>query len=213
MLADEATERVMTIGVRRRLNRIAVAILPMALWCASLAADTNEGLLAFDQGDFLAAIELLGPEAQRGDPDAQFALGVIYLNGLGVDPDPERAGRSFRLSAEQGLISAQLELAKLYREGIGVPQDFAEMTLWYGKAALSGDVGAQLFLADAYAYGIGIERDAVRAYAWYSIAELYWGDMIAAAKTSVGQDLDDDQIAKAKSLAAELEAQLTELEQ
>ncbi|WP_455218154.1 SPOR domain-containing protein [Kaarinaea lacus] len=39
---------------------------------------------AFNQKNFPEAASLLAPLAQQGDPDAQYALGYLYHNGLGV---------------------------------------------------------------------------------------------------------------------------------
>ena len=47
----------------------------------------EQAVRAYAQGDYKKAHELFLPLAQRGDPDAQFHLGLMYDNGLGVKQD------------------------------------------------------------------------------------------------------------------------------
>ena len=45
--------------------------------------------------------------ASRGDPEAAYSLGWIYLNGRGVAPDPERAATWLRQAAKGGIRHAR----------------------------------------------------------------------------------------------------------
>jgi TPR repeat protein len=47
-------------------------------------------------------IQDLENNAQKGDADAQFNLGVIYYNGQGVPQDDQKAYQWFSLAATQG---------------------------------------------------------------------------------------------------------------
>jgi hypothetical protein len=47
-------------------------------------------------------VRLVRPLAEQGDANAQYNLGVIYDNGLGVPQDKVRAHMWFSLSAAQG---------------------------------------------------------------------------------------------------------------
>ncbi len=115
------------------------------------SADLAAGFERFERGDYTAAQREFQPLAENGDPRAQYALGIMYLNGY-LDPTPpDAAVKWLRSAAERGYIQAQTELARMYRTGDGVPQNFTEMAIWYERAAGQGDVGAQLFLADSYA--------------------------------------------------------------
>ena len=81
--------------------------------------------------------------AEGGEAHAQFRLGALYDNGLGVPQDDAEAVRWYRLAAEQGDARAQLSLGDLYYYGLGVPQDYAEAARWYRLAAEQGDASAQ----------------------------------------------------------------------
>ena len=53
------------------------------------------------KGDAKALAELRG-RAEKGEADAQFNLGFMYANGLGVTKDEVEAVKWYRKSADQG---------------------------------------------------------------------------------------------------------------
>lgn len=82
--------------------------------------------------------------AQRGDPEAEFALGQAYDTGQGVPRDPKKAFEYYRRSAEHGHAKAQNNLASLYATGAGgVEKNNAEARKWLRKAAQQGAALAQ----------------------------------------------------------------------
>src|SRR5579859_4134923 len=60
---------------------------------------------------FDKAIRLLGAAVNSGNPDAQYLLGLMYLNGVGTVSDPERAKTLLRSAAEHGQGAAAYVLA------------------------------------------------------------------------------------------------------
>jgi TPR repeat protein len=167
------------------------------------AATVADGLSAFERGQFEAAAKEFEAPAQAGDPQAQYLLGIMYLNEYVPPPAPDAAVKLIRSAADQGYRDAQTELARMYRSGDGVQADPAEMTRWYQRAAEQGDVGAQLLLADTYAYGQGVDRDLVQAYMWYEIAIQYWGPLAVRARDAIGAQMTADQIAQAVNRAGD----------
>jgi len=87
-------------------------------------------------------------EAEQGDVDAQYSLGVRYHEGQGVNQDCAQAAYWWRRAAEQGYANAQYALGFLYRYGQGVTQDYDQATQWYRKAAEQGDEDADDALTD-----------------------------------------------------------------
>ena len=81
---------------------------------------------AFEREDYETAYKLILPLAEQGDAYAQFNLGLMYGNGLGVPQDYKEAEKWYRLSAEQGHPEAQYNLGQMYRRGQGVQQDYKE---------------------------------------------------------------------------------------
>src|SRR5260370_7946641 len=60
-------------------------------------------------------IKALMNKANSGDPEAQFGLGVVYQQGLGVDKSEYEAMRWYRFAANSGPTEAQNNLAYLYK--------------------------------------------------------------------------------------------------
>jgi len=124
------------------------------------------------------AIDEYRKAAERGDAMAQFNLGNMYLEGIGVPQNDKLAADWFRKAAEQGYAPAQNNLGALYMEGRNVPQDYKQAVDWFRKAAEQGDAGAQTNLGALYANGVGVAKDEKQAAALYRrVAEQ--GDLIA----------------------------------
>lgn len=68
--------------------------------------------------------------AYKGDPEAQYQLGMIYMRGDGVNVDAKSAVEWFKRSAEQGHRAAQLALADCYTYGWGVEVDETQAEYW-----------------------------------------------------------------------------------
>ena len=77
--------------------------------------------------------------AEQGDASAQFKLGLLYKEGLGVPQDDAEAVNWYRKAAEQGHADAQFNLGVKYAGGRGVPEDYAMAYAWFNVAAASGD--------------------------------------------------------------------------
>jgi len=110
--------------------------------------------------------------ADQGDADAQYHLGVMYANGLGVLQDQAEAARWYRLAADQGHVIAQYALGGMYIYfDDGVPQDYAEAVRLIRLAANQGHRNSQLTLGSLYQRGAGVLQDYVRAHMWANLLE------------------------------------------
>jgi uncharacterized protein len=110
---------------------------------ATDAGSLEAGLAAEERGDWKAALLLLEPLAEQGNPRAQDRLGYMYDFGEGVPHDDAQVVKWYRRAAEQGNADAQYRLAYMYDNGEGVPHDDAEAMKWYRKAAEQGNADAQ----------------------------------------------------------------------
>ena len=81
--------------------------------------------------------------AEQGDAKAQYNLGVMYYNGIGVTQDFSKALEWFHRAAEQGFADAQSDLGYMYSNGKGVIQDFSKALEWFHRAAEQGYAKAQ----------------------------------------------------------------------
>ena len=68
------------------------------------------GGAAYDRGDYATALKEFRPLAEQGNADAQFNLGFMYENGLGVPQDYAEAVKWYRNAAEQGYAQGQANL-------------------------------------------------------------------------------------------------------
>ena len=169
---------------------------------SALGDDLVAGKSAWSQGDYAGAIKKLLPLADKGNPEAQFAVGRMYSWGHGVKKNNVEAVFWFRMASRQGHKDAQALLAKLYIDGKGgVPQDFVLAAKWYAEAARQGHVGAQFGLGQLYAEGRGVRRDYVAAHMWFNLAASSGHSGAAAKRSMVSLKLKPDEIAKAQKLA------------
>lgn len=76
--------------------------------------------------------------AQAGDGAAQFSLGLMFANGVGVAQDFAKALFWYRKAAERGIPAAEYILAGKYASGQGVEQDLKQALTWYLRAANRG---------------------------------------------------------------------------
>lgn len=70
--------------------------------CFYSQINLNEGIASFKVQDFRRAFIRLKPEAERGNPDAQYAIGYMYYYGQGVVEDRGRALYWIKCAAEKG---------------------------------------------------------------------------------------------------------------
>ena len=153
-------------------------------------------------------IDSLRTSAEKGDPMAQYGLGMVYARGSGVPANSEEAFKWLRKSATQGNAFAQSYIGVMYAAGEGVGKDLGEAVKWYRKAAEQGDADAQCNLGVSYSLGQGVARDLVEARKWlrkaadqgHPTALFNLGDMYCSG-TGVKKDLAE--AAKWYRMAAE----------
>lgn len=86
--------------------------------------------------------------ALRGDPEAQFLVGVIYNQGIGVEQNLTTAAQWFEKSAQQGHVDAQYNIGLMYATGKGVSENISSAITWLGRAADQGDNDAKRLLSE-----------------------------------------------------------------
>ena len=180
-----------------------LALAIMALAVPADAGSYEDGLAAYNQGDYATALRLWRPLAEQGHAEAQFNLGLVYGMGQGVPQDDAEAVKWFRMAAEQGIAEAQNNLGSMYYDGRGVPQDDTEAVKWYRKAAEQGDAEAQTNLGAMLATGRGVAQDYVSAHMWFSLAAAKGHEKAKQSQDLAASLMTPDQIAEAQRLARE----------
>lgn len=178
--------------------------MPDNLYFAAEGGDVNAQLklacLCLDgngERDYAEAFRWYQKAADLDNREAQFGIGFMYLEGLGVPCDYKDAFRWFSLAAEKGEASAQANLGWLFEKGFGVHQNDTEAVRWYREAALNEDPYAALSLGLMYSRGCGLPQDPYAAYIWISIAA--WNGVPEAEdeQEKLEQTMTPDQISMA----------------
>lgn len=97
-------------------------LVPVLLLISSLMAcvpsslNLREGIQSFKAQDFRAAFIRLKPEAEKGNPDAQYAVGYMYYYGNGVVEDRKSAWFWINKAASAGQPDA-ITAVKILEKG------------------------------------------------------------------------------------------------
>lgn len=130
----------------------------------------DDGVAAYDAGNFKKAFEIWLPLAQGDDLAAMRNVATLLRQGKGVARDSERALYFYERSGRAGLVSSQVNSAFMYLDGDGIAQDYRKASFWFHAAAVAGVPVARYNLGVMYERGLGVEEDPARALAWYTLA-------------------------------------------
>ena len=86
---------------------------------------------------------IISPLAKKKNVEAQFYVGKIYSNGLGVKKNDKEAFNWTKRSAAGKYSDAQNELGRMYMTGLGVKRNLKEAKKWYQLSAAQGNAEAQ----------------------------------------------------------------------
>lgn len=70
---------------------VVITIFSMSLSACLSSYNLTEGITSFKQQNYRQAFIRLLPEAKKGNPDAQYAVGYMYYYGQGVIEDRKKA--------------------------------------------------------------------------------------------------------------------------
>lgn len=192
--------------MKQQLAKILGGLL-LSFTCIAYAG-LDEGVRAYQAGDYATAYVEWLPLAQQGDADAQYSLGQMYLNGQGVSQDYVQATSWYRKAAEQGDAIAQSNLGVMYEHGQGVPKDDVQAVAWYRKAAEQGDAIAQFNLGVMYRRGQGVPQNTAVAYALYNLSaatDSSSNNKAPVNRDAISQSMMPQQIKQGKSLTREIQ--------
>ncbi len=133
-----------------RLGRGLTALLFLAVAVTAQAQSVEDGVAAYERGDYATALKIWKPFVEQGDAAAQYNLGLMYDFGRGVAEDDGEAVKWYRRAAEQGYASAQLGLGVMYDHGRGVVQDYVLAHMWLDLAVARSRPGEQRLIWAEY---------------------------------------------------------------
>jgi hypothetical protein len=108
----------------RKIRGIATALFGSAFAMTSASGQTNDAA-SFNRQ--------LRTQAEKGQVESQYKLGIAYDEGLGVARDYTEAFKWYRLAAEQGHVHSQYPVGDMYMSGNGVAKNDAEAVKWFAR--------------------------------------------------------------------------------
>lgn len=157
-------------GVSMGIMRGVIFAFAIAGATESLAG-YKDGLRAFLKKDYEAARQNWQPLAEKGNPEAQTAMGILSECACGRAPDMATAISWYRKAAKGGDARAHFYLGNLYLEGKGLARDASAAVRHYEISAKSGHKEAPNNLGTLYGRGLGVPQDSVVALMWFLVAE------------------------------------------
>lgn len=110
-------------------------------------AGFDEGVAAYNKGDYSAALQELKPLAEQGNADAQFLLGEVYFDNKSNVFNKDTAIQWFKKAAEKGGVELRLKVARKLRNDADTTNKLFATEL-YVDVAVHGNVDMQLKIAD-----------------------------------------------------------------
>ena len=120
--------------------------------------------------------ELPTQDADHGNAEVQFHLGLKHANSEGSAQDYQQAGEWYLKAAAQNHALAEFNLGMMHSSGQGFPQDNAKAEMWFDKSAHHGDAGAQYQLGmRQYRKGLhsvleNLPETRIEAYKWLALS-------------------------------------------
>ena len=114
--------------------------------------------------DYEKALKYYQLAADAGSADGWRGLGVMYMNGNGVEADMEKGLEYTQVAVGMNDAKAFANLGLFYHYGLGaVEQDIGRAAECYEKSGELGYSGAFVTLGNLYQYGEGVEQDIGKA--------------------------------------------------
>ena len=126
--------------MERFVRNTVIFLVALCALQTAFADALDDAIAAYNRKDYAIALTQFQALAAQGDSTAQYDLGQMYVNGVGVKEDDAAAVAWFRKAAEKGLAAAQAQLGVMCYLGQGTAQDDAEAAGWFEKAAAQGYV-------------------------------------------------------------------------
>ncbi|MBU2880507.1 sel1 repeat family protein [Psychrosphaera sp. B3R10] len=157
------------------------------LYDLGFEGDFDQGLIAYNDKNYRRALVEWLPLAKEEDPRAEYYIGLMFMNGLGVEENYDQGILWLKLAANRDYVDAQFELGRAYVSGVKIEQNLDQGIRWLLSAAKKGHAGAQ------FSYGLLNQQDKVPLSS----------DLMALYKQSRSKTFNFTQAAKWYTLAAE----------
>jgi len=210
------------------MRKFCVLLIVAIAFGASQTASADDssrakGVIAYIQGDYATALNILRPMAEQGDMYAQEELGTLYYEGAGVPRDNVRAHMWKNVAAWLATGNSKATYIKirddtpsaedsLRAKGViaYIQGDYATALNILRPMAEQGDMYAQEWMGTLYYEGAGVPQDNVRAHMWKNVAaSLATGNTKASyieARDDIAKQMTAAQITRARDMARQCQA-------
>ncbi len=186
------------------MKRICVLLVCMLVASISVGENmpelVNNGIDAYQNGNYKVAFELLTKAAKAGDVSAQANLGVAYFGSKNFLPDFTKAKywleKSIRGNSPQGAFN----LGLLYEQGKGEQSNIGKAIGLFELSADRGYLPAQKELGMLYMQGTLVKQDLIKAYKWYSLAALQNDNVASNMLVVLSKQMTKEQLSQANKL-------------
>ncbi|MCW8965016.1 MAG: hypothetical protein OQL16_14570 [Gammaproteobacteria bacterium] len=120
----------MNLFIRSAPLMLALLLIPATSWAVSL----QEAIASFDRQEYPLAYQQLLPLAEQGNGEAQYYIGGMLVEGMGVSADTNKGVYWLEQSVKNQYALAAKMLGSMYLSGMGVPFDTlkgAEYTIMF----------------------------------------------------------------------------------
>ena len=130
-----------------------------------------KGFQALEQRDYKTALYYLSLFAANGDTKANYNLGLMYREGLGVEKDDVQSLTHLIAAAENGHMLGNYAVGLAFLTGKGSDIDAEAAIHYLSEAALLGHAISPVEIGGLYFRGRLVEKNFVSAHFWWSLAK------------------------------------------
>jgi TPR repeat protein len=114
----------------------------------NVLGDSDIGYKYYQKGNYEKALKIWTVEAEEGNKEAIYNIGLLYFFGNGVEMNLPLAFEYCQKSALMGSPRAQNNLAFMYNKGLGVEKSYINSYVW-ALIAIKHGYNSQLIRDDA----------------------------------------------------------------
>ncbi len=165
-IAEMRRKRAEQIAAQEKAKAAATADTPAANTPAdSKAADKSydEGLRRYSAGDYAGALAIFQEEAEKGNAEAQFRTGCMFVFGKGTEVAENRGKFWLKKSADNGFTEAQKRYGELLINSAGLnAAETAEAFRYIALAADKDDMEAARLYVNAAAEKMPYDKKIIK---------------------------------------------------
>lgn len=142
----------------------------LCLWSGSVSAGLDEGMAAYERGDYETALKEWQPLAERGNSVAAIRIGrMVWSNRIAPKDVRKIAGWLVKI-AKNGTPADKREVGELFLNRSSPLHDRQLAIYWLHEAALEGDAESQAIIGGIYGFRKSVKSNITIAIGYYRAA-------------------------------------------